>query len=47
HLQSWDEGANSNGHPNGAVVRGPVYQRGEVVENFLIDNPDAAGMVAN
>jgi hypothetical protein len=45
-LQTWDEGCNAAGVPNGAVVRGPILRRGDAVDEFLAEHEEAAGMVA-
>jgi hypothetical protein len=44
-LQSWVEGVDYKGDPNGAVVSGPEYLRGKPVAEFLEAHPEAAGLV--
>lgn len=45
HVQRWVEGTLLDGTPNGAVVEGPRYERGQAAEEFLRQHPEAAGMV--
>ena len=44
HVQGWTEGCDPNGLPNGSPLGTPSYLRGEYVEKFLIEHPEAAGL---
>jgi hypothetical protein len=45
HVQTWTEGVDFSGRPNGAVVDGPTFAKGEEVEQFLREHQEATGMV--
>lgn len=45
HVQSWTEGVDPQGRPNGAVVAGPFYETGEKMDAFLRQHGEAVGVI--
>lgn len=45
HVQSWMEGCDLQGHPNGSVIGEPEYAGGAAVDAFLREHPEAEGML--
>lgn len=46
HVQIWRESATNGGLPKGEILSGPDYARGEAVNQFIRQYPDACGAIS-